>query len=502
MTSENLIRTYKIDSDGAKPDRVFTIGKKPAGIHGSGIVPILVVLGETGVDFDFSTPEVPKDTKKIPPNRLWESLHWPIYILRGNGDIYMMTTVLRGDRFDEASLCGPLRMYPPADDNYGADACAIICLESNPTVLAISTSTGTVYHCVALSPGEDILSEWEESKPKRLFVFECIELELGLSISDKETCITCPIFFHPDAVSKSRYFCTHDTGIHAITVPLVGHLKSYFDSEEDDIESLFPAMGERSTAEYLVCTNTAGGDKSNPVLGAAMVYNPGGLIALLGSGQVLSLPIGTVFYPGGVENKIDRNNAVSPTKKILKQPFDEYIKTFLKPTLTQPILQLPQKSKLEPHEYLEILQRATQTFQDEHFKKLERVREEIVKRVKALQMLRNYQENELTRLEHDKEETQKHAEKLAELYEDAKEKQQNLSDRVENLLKLISQKQPIQSKDEKQHAKELGECLEKLKLFNARFEQIRSKEKFQALQVRIEVGERMIEMQVEFDVID
>jgi nuclear pore complex protein Nup88 len=46
-------------------------------------------------------------------------------------------------------------MYPPADDNYGVDACSILCLQSVPPVVVIATCAATLYHCVLLTSAED-----------------------------------------------------------------------------------------------------------------------------------------------------------------------------------------------------------------------------------------------------------------------------------------------------------------------------------------------------------
>ena len=52
------------------------------------------------------------------------------------------------------SLCspiiGPLHMYPPAEDNYGTDACSILLLSTVPQVVVIATHTGRLYHAVLL----------------------------------------------------------------------------------------------------------------------------------------------------------------------------------------------------------------------------------------------------------------------------------------------------------------------------------------------------------------
>jgi len=46
---------------------------------------------------------------------------------------------------------GPLLMYPPAEDNYGTDACALLCISTSPPVVVIATCDGRLHHCVLFS---------------------------------------------------------------------------------------------------------------------------------------------------------------------------------------------------------------------------------------------------------------------------------------------------------------------------------------------------------------
>ena len=45
-------------------------------------------------------------------------------------------------------------MYPAADDNYGLDACSLLCLPSRPPVIAMATASGKIYHCITLESEE------------------------------------------------------------------------------------------------------------------------------------------------------------------------------------------------------------------------------------------------------------------------------------------------------------------------------------------------------------
>ena len=51
-------------------------------------------------------------------------------------------------------LTGPLTMHPAADDNYGQDACSLLCLHLQPPVIAMATSSGRIYHCIVLESGD------------------------------------------------------------------------------------------------------------------------------------------------------------------------------------------------------------------------------------------------------------------------------------------------------------------------------------------------------------
>ena len=45
-------------------------------------------------------------------------------------------------------------MLPPDNENYELDACSILCLQSNPPVLAVATLSGTLQHLALLQDSE------------------------------------------------------------------------------------------------------------------------------------------------------------------------------------------------------------------------------------------------------------------------------------------------------------------------------------------------------------
>ena len=66
-----------------------------------------------------------------------------------------MLSLLHDRPSDRRPLMGPLRMYPAAEDNYGSEACSILCLETRPSVLVIATCEGKLHHCLLLNQPVD-----------------------------------------------------------------------------------------------------------------------------------------------------------------------------------------------------------------------------------------------------------------------------------------------------------------------------------------------------------
>lgn len=160
-------------------------------------------------------------------------------------------------------------MYPPADDNYGVDACSVLVLQTSPPLLVVGTCAGTLYHCLLLSPedegeegtltlrdlsavdDEDAVRKdtskvtgfykylvllsflfaacvsvtftelllfdqvWNTSKNNSLagqpvlHAFESIELELGLSLDDdllEDASFNCPLHLQKHPTANDRYF--------------------------------------------------------------------------------------------------------------------------------------------------------------------------------------------------------------------------------------------------------------------------------------------------------
>ena len=153
------------------------------------------------IDFDFGLVEnVPIYSGFMKTSEM-EPIH-SLFILKENGDVHVMYPRLnhaaaksRDDEFYIINnydvyfrcpvfLSDPLPVHPPtsAEDNYEIEACSIICLKSDPCVIGIGLSNGTVSHSLVIRQDDDDDDDGGDEKTfplkKCRFVFEMIDLNL------------------------------------------------------------------------------------------------------------------------------------------------------------------------------------------------------------------------------------------------------------------------------------------------------------------------------------
>ncbi|KAG7269790.1 hypothetical protein CRUP_033836 [Coryphaenoides rupestris] len=163
LTSDNTVRFYGLKSP-QNPAKVLPVSQPEAGedVH-SGVRSYAASLGEIAVAFDFGpVSSVSRRRRRrllLPPpppgHASKDVLVYPLYILYENGETYLSYTSSQAGVLSLSRPAGPLPMYPAAEDNYGYDACAILCLPCVPNILVIATETGMLYHCVVLESEEE-----------------------------------------------------------------------------------------------------------------------------------------------------------------------------------------------------------------------------------------------------------------------------------------------------------------------------------------------------------
>lgn len=209
-----------------------------------------------------------------------------------------------------------------------------------------------------------------------------------------------------------------------------------------------------SRAEYIVCTKAVDSSKNNPVLGFTQIQSPSGILLLLASGQVVSLSL--ISDPGILREPQRKVNAKeTQLKQLPKSEFEGHIKRILSVDVLQPILKLNNSSEPSPKESIELLMHAVKVLREQYFPKLSKVKTEIEKRVKHLQILKEQQKQEIAQLLKEKDKIRENAERLAELYEDVSDKQQILFKRAQEVVRLATLKTPDSSQRENDFQKQI-----------------------------------------------
>uniref|UniRef100_A0A182PJ31 Nucleoporin Nup88 n=1 Tax=Anopheles epiroticus TaxID=199890 RepID=A0A182PJ31_9DIPT len=371
-------------------------------------------------------------------------VEWPIVILRGDGNVFVLCAGIDTNR---PKLQGPISIQPQVDDNYGLDSCSLIVIPTLPPTVIIAESTGKTHHALFLeescplerSHASELASdsnlvlhpcEWY------LHVLETVELELGLpSVEETKAAksYSCPLHLKRDPLNEGRYFAYHNAGLHAVTLDFTRPLHEFVQQEEeraDELVERYPLFNSHSRAEYVVCTKALANANTNAVLGFTLLQSPSGLVLFLASGQVVSLDLITDHslirkWPLPGSNK-KTNASESPIKNMLKDSFQKRIQSILKSGLTQPILKLDQTTEPTPQEAFELLTQATRMLRENYFVRHEKARQEIEKREHVLKLLKQQQLSDIDELQVEKQKIRATAERLEETYEDLCDKQNSL----------------------------------------------------------------------------
>ncbi|XP_076808146.1 nucleoporin 88-like [Clavelina lepadiformis] len=518
LTSDNSLRIYNVQSDSQMPVQTHKLGQmleNSMSLAGSrmslmSMYSVTSSLGETVVAFDFASPieYIPKpkllSNKDPKPIKLQ-----PIYLLQGNGDVLILLTSLSSNKFSKGVLHGPLIMLPSAEDNYGTESCSIRVMKSSPSVIVIATATGKLYHCIALwsnnfdedhdagdfdaqsmisreSLSRIELSEGGEVIAPTLYVYETVELELDLTVSDDEP-ESHDITLHEDPVLPFRYHCCTSVGIHSIAMPWIDKLGAFVNADDENKEVLSDlAQGDPCVVEHVLCTKPTLSSPDCNIIGLTVAADPmfgPSLICLTDDCHCSAVPLLSTFRPSSpplMSYIEDDTLSTSPLKKLSETNFVDHIRSLLKRDASQPIIRAGAwNDEANDRECLQLLTRATQVFRDEYILKQKLARDAISKRVMLLNEQKGQQLEDLQELNDTKASITTNAEQIANDYEDCQERQQVLLERLELVVKRVKESDPYLSKAEVSMGKELKSLSSKLRQLDNNIKQLKIKQEYQ-----------------------
>ncbi|XP_013772576.1 nuclear pore complex protein Nup88-like isoform X2 [Limulus polyphemus] len=500
LSTDNYLRIYEA-TDPQTPIQAYSLGPYKSSFYlmSSSQASFSTSLGETAVSFDFGPALTNNESSE---NVSQEKKIWPAFVLKGNGDIYVVSTTLKNSRVTN-KVQGPLTMHPPAEDNYGVDACSVLCLPSVPPVLVIAISSNIIYHSVILTSDstakDDERSElsWTSTDQTNsfrnpelgLYVYESVELPLTLTDVDSQEDSSCPIRLQKDPTTHIRYHCSHNAGVHSVALPLVYQLERF--AEKEDSTSVVPLLQEQECiVEHLLCTRPLPSSPSAPVLGLAVMASTTGasLICLLSTWEFVILPLVTSYHtniPSLLSSELGET-ILSPLHRLHGEGFKQHIYQMLQRTTSTPLLKYAHPSdgtEPSPQHCLEVLGRTTQHLREDYIQRLDGVQVMIERRVRALKNQKDQQFVDIEQCLKEKEMLCHEAERLAEKYDDTYTRQQELVLRIEQVLQQLHKRLPVLSDAEVGMKQELLSCEEKLKCFHNSLEHIHIKQKYQADQI-------------------
>nr|KAF6457941.1 nucleoporin 88 [Rousettus aegyptiacus] len=446
LTSDNVIRIYSL-REPQTPIKVIILSEaEEESLLLSKGRAYTASLGETAVAFDFGPlAAVPKNI--FGQKGKDEVVAYPLYILYENGETFLTYVSLLHSPGNIGKLLGPLPMHPAAEDNYGYDACAILCLPCVPNILVIATESGMLYHCVVLEGEEEDDQTSEKSWDCRadlipsLYVFECVELELALKLASGEddpfdSDFSCPIKLHRDPKCPSRYHCTHEAGVHSVGLTWIHKLHKFLGSDEEDKDSLQElATEQKCFVEHILCTKPLPCRQPAPIQGFWIVPD------ILG-----------------------------PTMICITSTYE---------CLIRPLLSSEKDTAPPPEECLQLISRATQVFREQYILKQDLAKEEIQRRVKLLCDQKKKQLEDLNCCREERKSLREMAERLADKYEEAKEKQEDIMNRMKKVLHSFHSQLPVLSDSERDMKKELQLIPDQLRHLGNAIKQVTMKKDYQ-----------------------
>ncbi|XP_047688175.1 nuclear pore complex protein Nup88 isoform X2 [Prionailurus viverrinus] len=466
LTSDNVIRIYSL-REPQTPVKVIVLSEaeEESLIINKGRA-YTASLGETAVAFDFGPlSAVPKTM--FGQKGKGDIVGYPLYILYENGETFLTYVSLVHSPGTVGKLLGPLPMHPAAEDNYGYDACAILCLPCVPNILVIATESGMLYHCVVLEGEEEDEQTSETSWDPRadlvpsLYVFECVELELALKLASGEddpfdSDFSCPIRLHRD------------------------------EEDKDSLQEL--AAEQKCFVEHILCTKPLPCRQPAPIRGFWIVPDILGptMICVTGSYECLIRPLLSTVHPVSPPllcTQEDKAAEESPLRILAETPdsFEKHIRGILRRSVANPafLKSCDRDAAPPPGDSLQLLSRATQVFREQYVLKQDLAKEEIQRRVRLLCDQKKKQLGDLSYCREERKSLREMAERLADKYEEAKEKQEDLTNRMQTVLHSFRAQLPVLSDSERDMKKELQLIPEQLRHLGNAIKQVTMKKDYQ-----------------------
>uniref|UniRef100_A0A2K5J3J2 Nucleoporin Nup88 n=1 Tax=Colobus angolensis palliatus TaxID=336983 RepID=A0A2K5J3J2_COLAP len=323
-------------------------------------------------------------------------------------------------------------------------------------------------------------------------VFESLELALKLASGEDDpfdSDFSCPIKLHRDPKCPSRYHCTHEAGVHSVGLTWIHKLHKFLGSDEEDKDSLQELSTEQKCfVEHILCTKPLPCRHPAPIRGFWIVPDILGptMLCVTSTYECLVRPLLSTVHPASPPLLCTREDvevAESPLRVLAETPdsFEKHIRSILQRSIANPAFLKASEKDLAPppEECLQLLSRATQVFREQYILKQDLAKEEIQRRVKLLCDQKKKQLEDLNYCREERKSLREMAERLADKYEEAKEKQEDIMNRMKKVLHSFHSELPVLSDSERDMKKELQLIPDQLRHLGNAIKQVTMKKDYQ-----------------------
>jgi nuclear pore complex protein Nup88 len=161
-----------------------------------------------------------------------------------------------------------------------------------------------------------------------------------------------------------------------------------------------------------------------------------------------------------------------------RSSFEQHIRQLLRRSSSNPIIRASKGTEHSLTETLQLLTRSTQILRVEYISRQELARMEIERRVHKLKDMKAHQVTEVDQLTRVTEQVTARAHNLAEKYEEAEEKQNQLISRIESVLQRVQRQVPVVSDAERRMLKDLCDIDNKLDDLRTSLDQVKLKAQY------------------------
>ncbi|RDD38044.1 Nuclear pore complex protein Nup88 [Trichoplax sp. H2] len=458
LTSHSMLRVYNI----SKPDVAqveFTIHesipRNKSGYFNALSAASRVISFDFGPPIDNDVRMVKSDISSNNDQQGTSETHiHPIYLLQDDGDIYIAVVNLKTKL---SYFEGPLIIRPASDDNYGADACSIICLPTKPAVIVIATLNGSIFHAIVTDSESDD-EALESTFSVELCAFESVNLDPALfkTGSDDMIDLPDPVILQADTLQSNCYFFLHPSGVHSVLLPWI-----------DNITAIASDKVTQCRVECLICTRSFAESPATPMWGLTQVNdcNLSYIVGLIsGSNECVVVPL-KFDYGVDVPLLVSEMDELAIKNKSDDQLTTENLVDAIRKVLGKrtSVSKVIGNDSMSQEQIFEILTKTTGDLRKNHLKNFHIACDIIEHRVQNLADRKVQQNSQLLLLNVDVKNMKAEISRLREKYQQAKEKQEEIRKRTRKILANIQSFIPVKADAEEEFHSDITEIDANLK---------------------------------------